>query len=353
MGPVAVEPKLAIPKGSLVLVTGANGFIASHIVKQLLENGFKVRGTVRNIDRASWLLDFFNTRYGEGSLELVSVPEMADNGAFDEAVEGCAGVIHSATPVMAIQDPNVAVPMVISGAMNALKAATKAGVKRFVLTSSSTAAADPQPNKVFPINPSVWNHDAVKAAWAPPPYEGVQRKLQVYSASKMQSEQAAWEFLKTEKPNLVLNTVLPNMNIGEILSIEHQGYPSTMSWIKALWGGFSEPGEEELRSNPPQYYINVDDNALVHVGALIFEDVKDERLFSFARPYSWNTLLALFRKLYPNKKFIDDIDGVGEDKSIVANERAEEILKRLNGGKGWTSLEESVRPVTDKLAAQS
>jgi nucleoside-diphosphate-sugar epimerase len=283
-------------------------------------------------------------------LELVSVPDMASNGAFDAAVKGCAGVIHTATPVMQSHDPNVAIPMVIAGATNALRAAAKEGIKRVVLTSSSTAAASPQPNKVFNIDPSVWNDDAVKAAWAPPPYEGVQRKLDVYSASKTQGEQAAWKFVQEEGNGMVLNCILPNMNIGEILSIEHQGYPSTMGWIKALWNGFKAPGEEELKDNPPQYYINVDDNARVHVAALIFEDVKEERLFTFAYPYSWNDLLAVFRKLYPGKKFIDDIEGIGEDKSIVANERAEELLKRLKGGEGWSGLEESVRFLTDKLA---
>lgn len=275
---------------------------------------------------------------------------MAKEGAFDEAVKGCAGVIHTATPVMSINDPNVAIPMVVAGVVNALKAAAAIGIKRFVYTSSSTAAASPQPNKVFNIDPTVWNEDAVKAAWAPPPYDGVQRKLDVYSASKTQGEQAAWEFVKSPQSNgITLNCILPNMNIGEILSIEHQGYPSTMGWIKALWDGFSGEGEAELKDNPPQYYINVDDNAAVHVAALIYKDVEGERLFTFANPYSWNTLLALLRKMYPDKSFIEDIEGLGEDKSIVANERAEELLKRISGH-GWIGLEESLRPLTDVLA---
>lgn len=276
---------------------------------------------------------------------------MAASGAFDEAVKGCTGFIHTATPVMAHQDPNIAIPMVQKGTINALQAAAKEGIKRFVLTSSSTAAASPQPNKIFPINPSIWNEDAVKAAWAPPPYDGVQRKLDVYSASKTQGEQAAWEFVKKEGNDIVLNCVLPNMNIGEIISIEHQGYPSTMGWIKALWNGFSGPGEKNIVDNPPQYYINVDDNALVHVAALIFNDVQGERLFTFAHPYSWNDLLAFFRRVYPDRKFMDDIEGLGDDKSVVANERAEELLRRVNGGKGWKGLEESVRVLTDRLDA--
>jgi hypothetical protein len=67
---------------------------------------------------------------------------------------------------------------------------------------------------------------------------GLQRRLDVYSASKMQSEQAAWKFMEEEKPGFVFNTVLPNANIGYILSVEHQGYPSTAGWIRALWYEF-------------------------------------------------------------------------------------------------------------------
>lgn len=252
---------------------------------------------------------------------------------------------------MQMQDPNIAIPMVIAGTVNALKAAAAADIKRFVLTSSSTAAASPQPDKVFNIDAETWNNDAVKAAWAPPPYEGVQRKLDVYSASKTEGERAAWDFVRNDHTakGMVLNCVLPNMNIGEILSIEHQGYPSTMGWIKALWGGFSGPGEADLKDNPPQYYINVDENATVHVVALICADVVGERLFTFARPYGWNDLLGIFKKRYPDRKFIADIEGLGEDKSIVANGRAEELLKRVKG-KGWEGLEESVAVLTDKLA---
>lgn len=253
---------------------------------------------------------------------------------------------------MSTPDPNKGIPVVVAGTTNALKAAKKGGLKRFVLTSSSTAAASPVPNKVFPINPSIWNDEAVKAAWAPPPYEGTQRKLDVYSAAKTQGEKAAWEFMKTEKPGFVINFVLPNMNVGEILSIENQGYPSTMGWIKALWSEFKGEGEDVLKDNPPQYYINVDDNARVHVAALIYEDVANERLFTFAHPYNWNDILAIFRKRYPDKEFMQDFPDLGEDKSVVANERAEGLLKRMKGS-GWESLEDSVKFLTDELAGTS
>jgi nucleoside-diphosphate-sugar epimerase len=346
---MASAENLAIPKGSLVVVSGANGYIASNVVDQLLLAGYHVRGTVRSKERASWMQDLLDQKYGSGKFELFEVPDMAAPGAFDDAVQGAAGFAHVATPVMQSFDPNEGVPVVVDGTLNALKAAaSQPSIKRVVLTSSSTAAASPQPNKVFTIDSDTWNQEAIEAAWAPPPYEGLQRRLDVYSASKTQGEQAAWKFMKETKPGFVLNAVLPNANMGHILSVEHQGYPSTAGWIKALWDGFK--GHEDLKFNPPQYYINVQDNARVHVAALVFKDVEGERLFSFAHPYTWNDILAVFRKLYPNHKSIDDIPDLGKDMSKVANERAEELVKRF-GRPGWTSLEESVKDVADTFTS--
>lgn len=331
----------ALPDGSLVVVSGANGFIGSHVVDQLLKAGYRVRGTVRDTERAAWVETYFSEKYGPDKIELVAVSDMGSPSAFDEAIIGASGFIHVATPVMQSVDPNKAIPTVVHGALNMLSAAAKEpSIKRVVITSSSTAASAPKPNKEFVIDENTWNTEDVEAAWQPPPYEGVARKLAVYSASKMQSEQAAWEWMKDNKPNFGLNTVLPNANMGLVLDPEHQGTPSTVGWLKALWNGFE--GEEDLLENPPQYYINVQDNARVHVAALISPDVNGERLFTFAHPYNWNSLLAIFRELWPEHKFVDDFPDLGEDLSRVANGRAEELLKRF-GGNGWTSLKDSVR----------
>jgi hypothetical protein len=124
------------------------------------------------------------------------------------------------------------------------------------------------------MDEGTWNEAAVKAAWAPPPYEGLQRRLDVYSASKTQGEQAAWKWMKDHNPHFVLNTILPNANIGRVLSPEHQGYPSTISWVKAFWDSFKSDGARELEFNPPQYFVNVQDNKWLHVAALIFKDVQ-------------------------------------------------------------------------------
>ena len=91
------------------------------------------------------------------------------------------------------------------------------------------------------------------------------------------------------------------------------------------------------------------DDAILHVAALIHPDVKDERIFGFATPYNWSLFLSIFRKLYPQKEFIADIPGEGQDLSKVPNEKALHLLKEL-GQDGWTSLEDSLRANTEDLA---
>lgn len=88
MGSIDTTSNTAIPPNSWVLVTGVNGFIASHVADQCLAAGYRVRGTVRDTAKAHWANDFFEKRYGKNVFEAVVVEDMAHDGAFEEAVKG-------------------------------------------------------------------------------------------------------------------------------------------------------------------------------------------------------------------------------------------------------------------------
>lgn len=77
-----------LPEGGLVLVTGVSGYVGSNVADQVLTAGYKVRGIVRSIAKASWLADHFEKQYGADSFELVEVPDLLKAGALDEAVKG-------------------------------------------------------------------------------------------------------------------------------------------------------------------------------------------------------------------------------------------------------------------------
>ncbi|ESZ89618.1 hypothetical protein SBOR_9994 [Sclerotinia borealis F-4128] len=328
----------AIPKNSTVLVTGLNGYIASHVADQLLQAGYRVRGTIREASKAKNLIDEWEQKYGKNRVEVVVVPNMADEGAFDKAVKGVSGIAHVASNMSFSPYPNEVIPECLAGVNGILKsAASEPSVKRFVITSSSMAATHPKPNQEFYIDENTWNEEDVEAAHAPPPYEP-SRKWAVYGASKVETEQAVWNFVKENKPGFVANAVLPDTNMGLILDPTQAG--STGGLVRMLYLG----DNSVLKHLPPQYFVDVQDTGRLHVSALIDEDVKNERIFAFAEPFNNNTLLRTFRKIRPDAKMMDDFhDDSINDLSKVANQRAAELLRRDFGRTGFTSLEESLR----------
>src|SRR6478735_4381148 len=88
----ATSPAMSsVPPGGLILITGANGYIASVAVHVFLQRGYRVRGTVRSITANTWMKTFFGSNF-----ELVQVPDISTPGAFDEALKDVNGVVHTA-----------------------------------------------------------------------------------------------------------------------------------------------------------------------------------------------------------------------------------------------------------------
>ncbi|KAI0532782.1 aldehyde reductase [Xylaria digitata] len=335
----------AIPKGSIVLVTGGNGFIGSNISDQLLKLGYKVRGTTRNPQKNKWVSDLFDRKYGPGQFELVAVPDMVAENAYDEAVKGVSAVVHTATNYTMNPNPHEVVPDTIAGTVNALAAAAKVpSIKRFVLTSSSASALIPKPNNPVTVTTETWNEETVQYAYRDPPYEE-ERGYPVYAASKILSEKEAWKFMAEKKPGFVLNTVLPNLNFGASLDFANQGHASTSGLVVELFKGNWQP----LAGLPVQYFVDVQDTALLHAAAVIHPDVESERIFSFAEPLNGDKMLAILRKLYPDRTFPENFQGDNDLSDIVPRKRALELLRDMGKTEGWTSLEESIRRNTENL----
>lgn len=85
-GPVCEN--FAIQKGSWVLVTGVNGYVASHVANQLLQFGYNVRGTVRDQSKNKWIKELFEAKYENCKFELMQVEDAACSGAFNKAIQG-------------------------------------------------------------------------------------------------------------------------------------------------------------------------------------------------------------------------------------------------------------------------
>ena len=71
----------SVSKGSKVLVSGANGYVAMWVLRTLLERGFTVRGTVRSEDKAKFLMEYFKSLGYRDKLEVVVVDDIEKVGS--------------------------------------------------------------------------------------------------------------------------------------------------------------------------------------------------------------------------------------------------------------------------------
>ena len=124
-----------------VLVTGGSGFLGGWCIVSLLEAGYAVRTTVRDLARESEVRDgVASATEPSGRLEVVTADLTKDDG-WAEAVAGCEYVLHVASPFPTTQpkDPDELIVPARDGTLRVLRASLDAGVKRVVMTSSVAA----------------------------------------------------------------------------------------------------------------------------------------------------------------------------------------------------------------------
>lgn len=187
-------------QNDLVLVTGASGFVAKHIIREALARGYRVRGTVRRAEAESEV----RAAVGEPGprLSFVRADLLADEG-WREAADGCRYVLHvaSAFPLVAPRERDALVPVARDGTLRVLRAAADAGVERTVLTSSCVAVWSghrPDPARVF--TESDWSLTDSPATDS-------------YAFSKTLAERAAWEFAAS-RPGMSLVSINPSFVMG-------------------------------------------------------------------------------------------------------------------------------------------
>ncbi|EXK35932.1 hypothetical protein FOMG_09126 [Fusarium oxysporum f. sp. melonis 26406] len=333
----------AIPRGSWVLVTGANCYTGSHVVIELLKQGFKVRGTVRDLSYSKWLLEHPSVKphTDEGKVELV-VANTSKPGDFDEAVKGVSAIIHLANIGDYTPDPNAGFASAIEASLTVCRSAAKeASVKRFVVAAGLWSAVWPKPGETKSIGKDTWNEDLVKVAQAPPPYE-LSRILPVYLAARVDAEKAVWKFAKDEKVPWEVNSVSPCWTLGDPLDAKHYG-PMPTQLLQQLYLGKTDA----LKENTTVYYTHVSDAAVIYVAAAIDPDVKGARIPALAKSFNWNNVLAIMRKAYPEEDFEDDfVPGDPVLSYKIENDIAPELLQKW-AGREWISLEKGITETID------
>ena len=229
-----------------VCVTGASGFIAAHIIRELLERGYSVRGTVRKSpDNYPFLLDLPGAKE---RLELVKADLLAA-GAYDRVIEGCEYVMHTASPYkINVKNPQIdLVDPAVTGTENVLESCLKSGsVKRLIFTSSIAALTD-EPESSHVLTEKDWN---IMSSLDRNPYH----------YSKTLAEREAWDFIMRKRSTFDLVVINPVLVIGPSLS---PSLNTSNGMIRDIMSGVY-PGIMDLNWG----FVDVRDVAKAHILAM-------------------------------------------------------------------------------------
>ncbi|MEU4315972.1 aldehyde reductase [Nocardia sp. NPDC024068] len=190
-----------------VLVTGATGFVAGHVITELLGHGYAVRATVRDLAATATRAHLVDhaTRIG-GELEFAEADLDRDAG-WAEAVAGCGAILHVASPFPAgpPDDDDELIRTAVDGTLRVLRAgAADPAIRRVVLTSSIAAVAHGHRDSA----------PRTEADWT------VVERSPAYQRSKTLAERAAWEFAESLPASHGFSLVVlnPGMVLGPVLS---------------------------------------------------------------------------------------------------------------------------------------
>ncbi len=266
-----------------VLVTGATGFIAAHVIHQLLEAGHSVRGTARDAAKSGALRQTISAYANRPvDFEMVSADLTKDAG-WNEAAADIDYVQHVASPIPTgvVRHADDLIVPARDGALRVLKAAKAAGVKRVVMTSSMAAMAygwgDARPKL---IDETHWsNPDNLSDNTA-------------YTRSKTIAEKAAWDFMQREGDGMELAVINPAAVLGPVMSADFSASVEILT----------QPLSGKLPAAPRIGFgiVDVRDVADAHLRAMTIAGAAGER-FLVADRFMWFSDVAdVLRANFPD-----------------------------------------------------
>jgi len=264
-----------------VLLTGASGFIAKHVALRLLQAGYSLRASLRDLSRAGEVRAALAPHVDAATLEklqFVALDLNSDDG-WVEAMEGVSALIHTASPFPIAQpkDPEALIRPAVDGTLRAMAAAKAAGVDRVILTSSVIAIVDTYKRGLQ--DETDWCRvDAPDTS--------------AYAKSKTLAERAAWDF--SSKYDMALTTINPGLVLGVPLDT---AYGSSVSVVARL-----------LRGKDPMLpmigfaCVDVNDVAEAHLRALQRPDTAGRRISCVAGTMTMPDMARVLKAAYPNRK---------------------------------------------------
>lgn len=270
-----------------VMVTGATGYIGKHLVLQLLEAGHNVTASTRDLEREPALRETLAKHLSdETALERLSVValDLTSDEGWDIAMYGADVLMHTASPFPMAQPKNEddLIRPAIDGALRAVKAARKAGIKRVIMTSSFAAISccDLPPGRDT-YNESNWTDTKHPSANA-------------YVKSKTLAEQDVWDWATSQAPEMAITMINPVLVVGAPLDGE---FGTSVDVIARLLRG-----TDPMLPRVGMPCVDVRDVALMHLRAMDRPDSAGKRFIAYERFLWFKDVADLLRAAFPNKK---------------------------------------------------
>lgn len=267
-----------------ILVTGASGFIAKHIVAQLLDAGHAVRASVRSRERADEVAAAVGGTAQEeaGRLSFVELDLGRDRGWAD-ALAGVDALIHTASPFPLVQpkDPDELIRPAVDGTLRALRSAVKAGVRRVVMTSSVVAVT----RTALPAGRDRYD----ERDWS-----DLDGPISAYGRSKTMAERAAWDYAAGEGKGLALTAINPGFVLGPP---RDDRFGTSLGVVRRMLSG-KDPAVPRVG-----YAVaDVRDIAAMHVRALERPEAIGKRILG-ASEFLWFADMAkALKEAFPQRK---------------------------------------------------
>lgn len=247
-----------------ILVTGGTGYVATHLIVQLLSAGHVVRTTIRNADREQEVLETIRPHVADLDMSRLSlfVADLSSDSGWDEATKGCDYVHHVASPLPSAnpQNEEELIRPAREGTLRVLKFSRDANVKRVVLTSSFAAIGYGYKTQPAAFTEEHWSNL----------YGGV--TVQAYQKSKTLAERAAWDFIEQQAGRLELSVINPTGIFGPLLGPR---IGASVELLRTMMGS-GMPACPKLCFG----VVDVRDVADLHVRAMTAPDAKGKRFLA-------------------------------------------------------------------------
>ncbi|KAI9728072.1 MAG: hypothetical protein M1834_007788 [Cirrosporium novae-zelandiae] len=287
-----------------VFLTGASGFVASHILSELIEAGYLVTASVRTPAKGREILNLHPA--WEPNITFVYIPDIAAEGAYKDVFESNVDkfdyIVHTASPVTFspsdiqrdILDPAVQGTI---GLLHQTKKSEGSRLKRFVLLGSAVAVLNSFEDE------SVAGKAYTEADWNPvTAAQAIEANDAVlgYNASKKLAEKAAWDFMEEHKPGFELTVINPDIIIGPMLqpvkSPKAVNETNMFAIYNFLNGKYTQIDGLKF---PFYHFVDVRDVARAHVLALTNPAAANKRILLISGEITPQLVVNIIRKNFP------------------------------------------------------